>query len=82
MTSLNVDRSVKQEFDEHKPEGCTQSEFVERLLECWDANDGNGHPVDVDALVEQINHRVASNVEVAAARGVKDALDMELDNEE
>lgn len=75
MTSINVDRSTKEDFDEYKPDGMTQKEFVGELLECWDANDGNGYPADIEAMAEQITKRTASEIELAAYRGASEALE-------
>jgi hypothetical protein len=73
MTSLNVDRKVKEEFDELKPDGYTQSEFIEELLAAYRRD--NGEIVDVGAVVEQITKQTASEVELAAYRGVAQALE-------
>lgn len=78
MTSINVDREIKAEFDKLQPDGDTQKEFVRKLLECWDANNGRGYPADVDAMVEQVTKQTASEVELAARRGVTHALEEKL----
>jgi len=72
MSSISVDRQTKSEFDELKPEDMTHDEFVQELLAAYKRD--NGEIVDVDDLVDGIEKQVAANVELAAYRGVKDAL--------
>jgi len=72
MSSISVDRQTKSEFDELKPEEMTHDEFVQELLAAYKRD--NGEIVDVDDLVDGIEKKVATNVELAAYRGVKDAL--------
>jgi len=50
----------------------THDEFVQELLAAYRRD--NGEIVDVDDLVDGIEKQVAANVELAAYRGVQDAL--------
>jgi len=72
MSSISVDRQTKSEFDELKPEDMTHDEFVQELLAAYKRD--NGEIVDVDDLVDGIEKQVAANVELAAYRGIQDAL--------
>ncbi|UXF49964.1 hypothetical protein 7841G3A2_26 [Haloquadratum phage sp.] len=72
MSSISVDRQTKSEFDELKPEDMTHDEFVQELLAAYKRD--NGEIVDIDDLVDGIEKQVAANVELAAYRGVQDAL--------
>jgi hypothetical protein len=72
MSSISVDRQTKSDFDELKPEDATHDEFVQELLAAYKRD--NGEIVDVDDLVDGIEKKVATNVELAAYRGVQDAL--------
>jgi len=72
MSSISVDRQTKSEFDELKPEDATHDEFVQDLLDAYRRD--NGQMVDVDSIVDDIEKQVAANIELAAYRGVKDAL--------
>jgi predicted CopG family antitoxin len=71
MTSISVNNDTKREFDELKPEDRTHDEFVQELLDAYRRD--QGEIVNVDELVEQITQRTATNVELAAYRGVKAA---------
>ncbi|AFH22414.1 hypothetical protein OSG_eHP24_00195 [environmental Halophage eHP-24] len=72
MSSISVDRQTKSDFDELKPEDTTHDEFVQELLDAYRRD--NGEIVNVDDLVDGIEKQVAANVELAAYRGVQDAL--------
>jgi len=72
MSSISVDRQTKSDFDELKPEDATHDEFVQELLAAYKRD--NGEIVDVDSIVDGIEKQVAANIELAAYRGVQDAL--------
>lgn len=76
MTSINVDRSTKEDFDDLKPDGLTQKEFVAELLKVYRRD--NGEIVDVAAMADKITKETASEVELAARRGVGQALEDKL----
>jgi len=76
MSSISVDRQTKSEFDELKPKDMTHDEFVQELLAAYKRD--NGEIVDVDDLVDRIEKQVAANVELAAYRGIQDALDKDV----
>jgi len=50
----------------------THDEFVQDLLDAYRRD--NGEIVDVDSIVDDIEKQVAANIELAAYRGVQDAL--------
>jgi len=72
MSSISVSDSTKSEFDELKPGDLTHDEFVQELLAAFRRD--NGEIVDVDELVQEIKERTVTNVEIAAFRGTKEAL--------
>jgi len=47
--------------------------MAQHALECVARDDGE--IVNVDEMVEEINHRIATEVELAAYRGVTEALE-------
>jgi len=55
-----------------KPDELTHDEFVQELLDAYRRD--NGEIVDVDDLVDGIERQVATKIELAAYRGVQDAL--------
>ncbi|AFH22967.1 hypothetical protein OSG_eHP39_00135, partial [environmental Halophage eHP-39] len=67
LASRLIDKQTRIE-----PEDATHDEFVQELLAAYRRD--NGEIVDVDDLVDGIEKKVAANVELAAYRGVKDAL--------
>lgn len=71
-TSVSIKDETRREWDELKSDDQTHDEFAQALLEAYRRD--NGEVVNVDDLVEQINERVASNVEVASYRGTAEAL--------
>jgi len=73
MTSIKVSSETKREFDEMKPEDDTHDEFVEKLLAAKRRDDGE--VVDVETIAEDVKEQVASAIEIAAYRGVQEALD-------
>ena len=72
MSSISDDRQTKSDFDELKPEDATHDEFVQEHLAAYRRD--NGEIEEVDDPVDGIENKVAANVELAAYRGVKDAL--------
>ena len=73
MTSISISNQTKTEIDELKPEDMTYKEFADELVAAYRRD--NGEIVDVDKLVDVILKRVATNVELAAYRGVTEALE-------
>jgi len=74
MSSINVDRETKQTFDDLQNEDQTQAEFVQELLETYQ-KDVDGIVINPDEIAEEIKKQVATEVELAAYRGVSEALD-------
>jgi hypothetical protein len=73
MTQINCSSADKQEFDSLKPDEMTQKEFIGELLAAYRRD--NGEIVDVAALVDRIEKQVASEIELAAYRGVTEGLE-------
>jgi len=74
MSSINVSRETKAQFDELQPEDTTQSEFVDMLLETYQ-KDVDGVVIDPDEIAQQIKEQVATQVELAAVRGVQEGIE-------
>lgn len=72
MSSINVNTETKTEFDELKPDELTQDEFVQELIAAYRRDDGE--IVDIDEIVDEINHQIAAEIELSAYRGTKEAL--------
>lgn len=66
--------SDKDRFDQIKNSDETQAECFERILDRFE-NADEPVVIDVDEIAERIDEKVASNVEVAAYRGIVDALE-------
>lgn len=77
MSSINCDADTKEQFDKLQPDDMTQSEFMAELIEAKKRDDGQVvNPEKIaDEIVEKVTHRTASEVELSAFRGVKEALD-------
>jgi len=73
MTSISISEDTKTEFDERKPADLTHDEFVQELLAAHKRD--NGEVVDVQALVDDVNKQTAASVELAAYRGVSQAIE-------
>jgi len=73
MVSISCSKTTKDEIASLKPDEMSYKEFTDELVAAYRRD--NGEVVDVDELVEGIISRVASNVELAAYRGVEEALD-------
>jgi hypothetical protein len=73
MASISISNNTKTEIDDLKPDDMTYKEFADELVAAYRRD--NGEVVDVDAMVDVILKRVAANIEVAAYRGVTEALE-------
>jgi len=73
MSSISVQASTKSALSDLKDDDETWDEFVQSLISAYKRD--NGEMVDIDEMVERIDKRVASNVEVAAYRGVQEGLE-------
>jgi len=74
MSQVGCTTSDKERFDELQPEGMTQKEFVSELLDCYENRDDKV-VIDTDAIIEELGAGVASEIELAAYRGVKEAIE-------
>jgi len=74
MSQINCDTETKALFDELKPSDATQAEFFTFVMDEFQNRD---EPVriDTDAIVEQITHQVGGEIELAAYRGTKEAIE-------
>jgi hypothetical protein len=77
MASINVDKDTKAEFDELQPEDSTQAEFMAELIAAKKRDDGQVVDPEkiADEVVERVTHKTASEIELAAHRGIKSGLE-------
>jgi len=73
MVSISCTQRTKDEVARLKPDDMSYKEFVDELVAAYRRD--NGEVVDIDAMVDAIVERVATNVELAAYRGVEEAID-------
>ena len=71
--SISVKPETKDAWDDRKPDDMTHDEFAQYALDCV-ARD-SGEIVDVESIVAQITKQTASEVELAARRGTKSAIE-------
>jgi len=74
MSSVSLSTDTKRLWDELKPDDATHDEFAQMLLETYQ-KDVDGIVIDPDEIAEEIKAQVATQVEIAAVRGVNEALD-------
>jgi len=79
MASISVDDSTKAEFDDMKPDNLTHDEFVDELLKAYKRD--NGQVVDPSEIADEIRRQAAADIELAAYRGVIEAIDDRGNNE-
>jgi hypothetical protein len=74
MSQVGCSSSDKERFDELQPESMTQKEFVSELLDCYEHRDDKV-VIDTEEIIEELRHGVASEIELAARRGTKQAIE-------
>jgi len=74
MSQVGCTTSDKERFDELQPENMTQKEFVSELLDAYENRDDKV-VIDTDAIIEELRVGVASEIELSAYRGVKEAIE-------
>lgn len=74
MSQIGCSNSDKQRFDELQPEDSTQKEFFSTVLDAY-ANRDEKVIIDTEKIVEELTTQTAANVELAAYRGVKEAIE-------
>jgi len=74
MTGINCKPDTKDEYDRLKPEDSTNDEFVATLLETY-ANADETVTIDTEEITENISQSVASKIELAAFKGVTEAIE-------
>jgi len=73
MSQVGCSSSDKERFDELQPESMTQKEFVSELLDVYENKDDKV-VIDTEEIIEELRHGVASEIELAAYRGTKEAI--------
>ena len=74
MSQVGCSSSDKERFDELQPENMTQKEFVSELLDCYENRDDKV-VIDTQEIIEELRVGVASEIELSAYRGVKEAIE-------
>jgi len=74
MSQIGISTDDKERFDELQPESMTQAEFTSELLDAYEHQDDKV-VIDTDEIIEAIQTGVASEIELAARRGTKSAIE-------
>jgi hypothetical protein len=74
MSQVGCTTTDKERFDELQPENMTQKEFVSELLDCYENRDDKV-VIDTDKIIEELRTGVAAQIELAAYRGTKEAIE-------
>lgn len=74
MSQVGISNDDKERFDELQPEDMTQAEFTSELLDAYEQQDDKV-VIDTDAIINAIQTGVASEIELAARRGTKSAIE-------
>jgi len=74
VSQINVTDADKARFDELKPSEKTQKEFFAEVLATFE-NADETITLDTERLTDRIKESVASEVELAAYRGVTEAIE-------
>jgi len=74
MSQIGISNEDKERFDELRPEGMTQAEFTSELLDAYEHQDDQV-VIDTDKIINAIQTGVASEIELAARRGTKSAIE-------
>ena len=73
MSQIGISTDDKERFDELQPEDMTQAEFTSELLDAYE-NQDDKVVIDTDAIINAIQTGVASEIELCAYRGTKEAI--------
>jgi hypothetical protein len=74
MSQIGISSDDKERFDELQPESMTQSEFTSELLDAYEHQDDKV-VIDTDKIINAIQTGVASEIELCAYRGTKEAIE-------
>jgi hypothetical protein len=74
MSQINVSNTDKERFDELQGEDQTQKEFFSDVLDAYENRDDKV-VIDTEEIIEELRTGVASEIELAAYRGVKEAIE-------
>jgi hypothetical protein len=74
MSQVGISNDDKERFDELQPESMTQAEFTSELLDAYEHQDDKV-VIDTDEIINAIQTGVASEIELAARRGTKSAIE-------
>jgi hypothetical protein len=74
MSQIGISNEDKERFDELQPESMTQAEFTSELLDAYEHQDDKV-VIDTDEIIEAIQAGVASEIELAARRGTRSAIE-------
>ena len=74
MSQIGISNEDKERFDELQPEDMTQAEFTAELLDAYE-NQDDKVVIDTDAIINAIQTGVASEIELSAYKGTKEAIE-------
>jgi hypothetical protein len=74
MSQVGISTDDKERFDELQPEDMTQAEFTSELLDAYEHQDEKVI-IDTEAIINAIQTGVASEIELCAYRGTKEAIE-------
>ena len=72
--TISVKNQTKSRWDELKPEDMTHDEFCQEVLDAYEHGD-DPVVIDTDKIVSKAAVKLSGQVETAAYRGIKEALD-------
>lgn len=73
MPSINADENTKDRFDRLQPDDSVQTEFLADCLDAYELVDNS--EIDMSEVLDRVEVSVASQAELAAYRGARDALE-------
>jgi len=74
MSQIGISNDDKERFDELQPESMAQAEFTSELLDAYEHQDDKV-VIDTDKIINAIQTGVASEIELCAYRGTKEAIE-------
>ena len=72
--TISVKTQTKSRWDDLKPEDMTHDEFCQEVLDAYEHGD-DPVVIDTDAIVSKAAVKLSGQVETAAYRGIKEALE-------
>jgi hypothetical protein len=74
MSQIGISNEDKDRFDAMQPADMTQGEFTSELLDAYEHQDDKVI-VDTEKIIDDVSTTVAADIEIAAYRGTKEAIE-------